>query len=87
MLFQELATVMGCKNTRKTAYHPAGNGGVERNKRSIFAMLKNYVQQDPQSWDRPLSSNCSAYNASCHEETEVSLHFLLTERDLRLPAD
>ena len=27
------------------------------------------------------------YNASCHKETGVSSHFLLTGRDLRLPAD
>ena len=87
MLFRELATLMGCKKRRTTAYHPAGNGGVERNNRSIIAMLKNYVQQDPQSWDRSLPAICSAYNASCHEETEVSPHFLLTGRDLRLPAD
>ena len=30
---------------------------------------------------------CSAYNASCHEGTRVSPHFLLTRSDFRLPAD
>ena len=50
-------------------------------------MLKNYVQQNPQAWDRSLPEICSAYNASCHEETGISPHFLLTGRDLRLPAD
>ena len=49
MLLRELAILMGCKKMRTTAYHPAGNGGVERNNRSIIAMLKNNVQQDPQS--------------------------------------
>ena len=48
MLFQELATLMRCKKMRTTAYHLAGNGGVERNNGSTIAMLKNYVQQDPQ---------------------------------------
>ena len=60
MLFRELATLMGCKKTRTTAYHPAGNGGVERNNRSIIATLKNYVQQDLQSWDRSFPAICSA---------------------------
>ena len=50
-------------------------------------MLKNYVQQDSQSWERSLPAICSAYNASCHEEIVVLPHFLLTGRDLRLPAD
>ena len=43
MLCRELATLMGCKKTRTTAYHPAGSGDVERNNRFIIAMLKNYV--------------------------------------------
>ena len=37
--------------------------------------------------DKSLPAICSAYNASRHEETEISPHFLLTGRDLRLPAD
>ena len=87
MLFRELASPMGCKKTRTTAYHPDDNCGVDRNNRSINAMLKNYAQQDPRSGDKSLPEICPAYNASCHEETEVSPHFLLTGRDLRLPAD
>ena len=82
MLFRELATLMGCKKMRTTAYHPAGNGGVETNNRSIIAM-----QKDLHSWDRSLPAICSAYNASCHEETGVLPHFLLTGRDFRLPED
>ena len=50
-------------------------------------MLKNYVQQDPQPWDKFLPAICSAYNASSHEETGVSPHLLLTVRDFRLQAD
>ena len=71
---------------RKTTYHPAGNGGVERNNRSIIAMLKNYVQQYPQSWDKSLPKIRSS-NAKCHKETGVSPHFLLTGRDLGLQVD
>ena len=87
MLFPQMATPMGYKKTTTTAYHPTGNGDVERNNRSIIAMLKNYVQQDPQSWDRSLPAICFAYNSSCREETRVLPQFLLTGRDLRLPGD
>ena len=86
MLFRELATLMGCKKTRTTAYHPAGNGEVERNSRPIVAVLKNYVQQDPQSWDRSLPAICSAYMQAATKK-RLSPHFLLTGRDLRLPAN
>ena len=86
-LFRELATLVRCKKTKTTAYHSADNGDVERNNRSIISIPQNYVQQNPQSGDRSLSAICSAYNASCHEETRVSPHFLLTGRGLRLPED
>ena len=78
---------MGSTKSCTTAFHPAGNGGVERNNRTIIGMLKNYVQKDPQSWDRSLSSLCATYNASKHEITGVYPHFLLTSRELRILAD
>ena len=87
MLFRDLASLMGCKKMRTTAYHLAGNVSVERNNRSIIAMLKNYVQQDSQSRDRFLPAISSSYNVSCQEEAGVLPHFLLTGRDLRLQTD
>lgn len=86
-LFAELVRLMGCKKSRTTAYHPAGNGGVERNNRTIISMLRNYVQRDPKRWDEALSGVVAAYNASRHESTGISPHYLLTGHKLRLPAD
>ncbi|CAK8672603.1 unnamed protein product [Clavelina lepadiformis] len=86
-LFKELIDLLGCKKSRTTAYHPSGNGAVERANRTILSIMKNYVQRDPLSWDKSLSSICATYNASRHEETGVSPHFLLTGQELRLPAD
>ncbi|CAK8671518.1 unnamed protein product [Clavelina lepadiformis] len=86
-LFKELIDLLGCKKSRTTAYHPSGNGAVERANRTILSIMKNYVQRDPLSWDKSLSSICATYNASRHEETGVAPHFLLTGRELRLPAD
>ena len=82
-LFRVPASLIGCKMSRKTTYHPVANGGVEKNNRSIIAGLKNYVQRDPQSWDKFVAAMCSAHNASCHENTGVLPHFLLTGRNLR----
>ncbi|CAK8694208.1 unnamed protein product [Clavelina lepadiformis] len=56
ILFQELSRLMGCNKTRTSPYHAMGNGGVERNNQTIIAILKNYVQVDPTSWDDALSS-------------------------------
>jgi len=87
-LFKELVKLVGSVKSRTTAYNPAGNGGVERNNHTIIRMLKNYVQNDPKSWDDSLFfSLCATYNASKHEATGVSPHFLLTDHELRIPAD
>ncbi|CAK8673655.1 unnamed protein product [Clavelina lepadiformis] len=86
-VFKELLRLMGCSKTRTTSYHPQGNGGVERNNKTIITMLRNYVQEDQRSWDQALSAVVAAYNASVHDSTGVSPHFLLTGRTLRLPAD
>nr|CAB3263343.1 uncharacterized protein LOC108950853 [Phallusia mammillata] len=86
-LFAELVRLMGCTKSRTTAYHPVGNGGVERNNRTIISMLRNYVQRDPKRWDEALSAVVASYNASRHESTGLSPHFLLTGHQLRLPAD
>ena len=52
-----------------------------------MAGLKNYVQRDPQSWDKSVAAMCSAHNPSCHENTGVLPHFLLTGRNLQWPSD
>ena len=87
VLFKELVKLVGSTKSRTTAFHPAGNGGVERNNRTIIAMLKNYVQKNPKSWDRSLSLLCATYNASKHEMIGFSPYFLLTGRELRIHAD
>ena len=84
-MFKELLQLMGCGKSRTTSYHPAGNGGVERNNRTIISMIRNYVQKDERSWDEALSAVVASYNASAHESTGFSPHFLLTGRQLRLP--
>ena len=43
VLFKELLNLVGSTKSQTTAFHPAGNGGVKRNNRTIIAMLKNYV--------------------------------------------
>ncbi|CAK8692642.1 unnamed protein product [Clavelina lepadiformis] len=86
-LFKELLALMGANKTRSSPYHPSGNGGVERNNRTIVAMLRNYVQKDERNWDQVLSAVVAAYNASAHDSTGLSPHYLLTGRMLRLPAD
>lgn len=41
-LFTEMTRLLGCKQTRTTAYHPASNGMVERFHRQLKAAIKSY---------------------------------------------
>ena len=87
VLFKELVKLVGYTKSRAIAFYPAGNGGVERNNRTIIiTMVKNYVQKYPKSWNRSVSSHCATHNASKHKMISFS-HFSWTGRELCIPAD
>ncbi|CAI2739076.1 unnamed protein product, partial [Dicrocoelium dendriticum] len=44
-IVSELCHLLGIRKTRTTAYHPQGNGGVERANRSIKALLKAFTDE------------------------------------------
>ena len=70
-LLQQTLTAFGIQKLRTTAYHPEGDGMVERFNRSLLQMLRGYVT-DQADWEKFLPLMLFAYRTSAHSSTGVS---------------
>ena len=78
---------MGINQTRTTAYHPQGNGQVERFNRTLEAMLAKIVQQNQRDWDQHLPKVMFAYRTAIQEATGYTPFHVTFGRSLVLPLD
>ena len=86
-LFKELCRLLGIDKVRTSAYHPSGNGLIERFHRTMNAMLGKIVSNHQRDWDELLPHVLAAYRASVHEVTGYSPNYLLFAREVRAPLD
>ena len=70
-LFSQVLQAFGIQKSRTTAYHPQGDGMVERFNRSILQMLRCYVDQED-DWERYLPLVLYAYRTAQHSSTGLS---------------
>ncbi|CAH8594109.1 unnamed protein product [Dicrocoelium dendriticum] len=88
IVVSELCQLLGIRKTLTTAYHPQGNGTVERVNRSLKALLKAFIDgHHVHDWDLALPHCLLAYRSTVHASTTQSPHFMLTGREIRLPLD
>jgi transposase InsO family protein len=85
-LMAELCDLWGIQKTRTTAYHPQGNGVVERGNRalgdSLRALLLSRSQED---WDLLLPQIMRAFRATPHTTTGETANMMMMGREVRLP--
>ena len=86
-VFQHLCLLLGMERTRTTAYHPQGNGQVERFNRTLEAMLAKVVQANQRDWDTHLPKVLFAYCTTVHESTQFTPYHLTFGRSPMLPVD
>lgn len=86
-LIQELLQIAGVKKSRTTAYHPMGNGSVERFNRTFGGMIRALPPRAKQKWPQMLQTLTFAYNCTAHESTGYALFYLMYGRTPRLPVD
>ena len=78
---------LGIERSRTTAYHPQGNGQVERFNRTLESMLSKMVSANQRDWDKYLPQVLFAYRTSLHETTRFTPFFLNFGRSPNLPVD
>ena len=57
---------LGISHTRTTAYHPHGNGQVQRFNRTLESMLSKMVNENQKDWDIHLPKALFAYRTAIH---------------------
>ena len=72
---------MGLRKVNTTAYHPQGDGLVERFNRTLTEMLSKTVEKNGKNWDDKLPYVLFAYRTSVQESTRESPFHLLYGRD------
>jgi len=82
-LLQQTLDAFGVAKSRTTAYHPAGDGLVERFNRSLLQMLRAYVDQT--DWEQYLPFVLYAYRTAVHRSTGVSPFELMFGRCAHKP--
>ena len=63
---------LGIERTQTTAYHPQGNGQVERFNHTLEAMLSKLVKENQKDWDQYIPKALLAYRTALHESTGYS---------------
>ena len=67
-ILRQTLDAFGVTKSRTTAYHPQGDGMVERFNRSLLQMLRAYVQEEA-DWERFLPLVLYAYRTAVHSST------------------
>jgi hypothetical protein len=82
-MLKETLQAFGITKSRTTAYHPQGDGMVERLNRSLLQLLRSYVDKEPADWERYLPLILYAYRTTMHSSTGVSPFQLMFGRQPR----
>ena len=86
-VIQCLCNILRIERTGTSAYHPQGNGQVERFNRTLKMMLSKMVKDNQCDWDIHLPRALLAYRTSLHESTGFSPFYLNFGCSPMLPVD
>ena len=79
-LISSLCDHLGIHQTRTTAYHPQGNGQVERFNRTLEAMLSKTILENQRDRDQQLPKVMFAYRTAIHEATGYTPFYIMYGR-------
>ena len=71
-VISSLCKSLGIERTQTTAYHPQGNGQVERFNRTLGAMLAKLVRENQKDWHQHVPKVLFVYRTALQESTGYS---------------
>ena len=85
-LLAELCTLLHIKKSRSSPFHPEGNSVCERLNGTLLSILKPCMSAHPDDWDTLVPHILMAYRSTRHSSTGFTPNYLMTGREMRLPA-
>ena len=85
-ILKQTCEAFGIHKSRTTAYHPQGDGLVERVNCSLLQMFRTYCNQSS-DWEQWLPLLLYAYRSSTHTSTKCSPYLLMFGREPSLPVN
>ena len=86
-IFKDLCKLLGVHQTLNSAYHPRGNGLIEKQNSTIERMLAMTVKENQSDWAIKLPYVMSAYRATPHRSTGLSPNQMMFGREVEMPID
>ena len=86
-LFKAFCDLMQATKTRTTPYHPSANGQVERYNRTILQMIRCFLKNKQQDWDKYLPAIGMALRATVNGSTGYTANMMMLGREVQLPID
>ena len=77
-VIKELCAIANVDKTRTTPYRPMGNGMPERFNQTLLNMLGTLKEDQKSDWKTYVPPLVHAYNATRHESTGFSPHYLMS---------
>jgi transposase InsO family protein len=83
--FKETCKILEVKQMHSSAYHPAGNGTIEKMRKTKNHVLCHYVNASGKTWDDLITFHLMAHRATSHGTRGFSPYYLLRGREMILP--
>ena len=86
-VIKSLCATLGINRTQTTAYHPEGNGQVERFNRTLESMLAKVIADHQRDWDEHIQIALFAYRTAIHDSKGYTPFLVMFGRSPTLPID